>query len=206
MERALTQEERIRRATEIYLRRKNGRIVENERRTNKEKNKDAKIEIKGLKLFKRVILQIVICSLLYCIFYLIYDTNYSFSEVTLSKTEEILNYNINVESLYKYINDKIMSIFVNKDEQTMQETNVEDSSEGIEDNELETNNEESNNEEETQQNNNDENSEETAENKYNLILPVNGGYISSEFGERESTSEIVSTNHKGIDIAVSTRD
>lgn len=37
---------------------------------------------------------------------------------------------------------------------------------------------------------------------YSIIKPVNGGYVSSEFGERESTSEIVSTNHKGIDIAL----
>ena len=44
------------------------------------------------------------------------------------------------------------------------------------------------------------NEEQKEENK--LILPVSGGYVSSEFGARESTSEIVSTNHKGIDIAV----
>lgn len=35
---------------------------------------------------------------------------------------------------------------------------------------------------------------------YNLILPLNG-VISSGFGERESTSDLVSTNHLGIDIA-----
>lgn len=35
---------------------------------------------------------------------------------------------------------------------------------------------------------------------YSLILPVNG-VVSSRFGERESTSDLISTNHLGIDIA-----
>lgn len=35
---------------------------------------------------------------------------------------------------------------------------------------------------------------------YNLILPLTG-ILSSGFGERESTSDIISTNHTGVDIA-----
>ena len=63
---------------------------------------------------------------------------------------------------------------------------------------IETENKGSEIKEETK--NEENNQEQKEENK--LILPVSGGYVSSEFGARESTSEIVSTNHKGIDIAV----
>lgn len=49
-------------------------------------------------------------------------------------------------------------------------------------------------------------SEPDLKQQYSLIKPLSGGHISSEFGERESTSKIVSTNHKGIDIAVTERN
>lgn len=41
---------------------------------------------------------------------------------------------------------------------------------------------------------------ENIQKNYSLILPVNG-VVSSGFGERESTSDLVSSNHLGIDIA-----
>ena len=140
MERTLTQEDRIRRAQEIYLRRRNSRENVIERR-NISRDTVAKEypTIKGLKMFKRIALQIVICLLLYCIFYLIYDTNYSFSEATINKTEEILNYDINFETMYKYINDKVMGVFntqinsnneneeKNNNENQEEQTNIEES-------------------------------------------------------------------------------
>lgn len=216
MERTLTQEDRIRRAQEIYLRRRNSRENVIERR-NISRDTVAKEypTIKGLKMFKRIALQIVICLLLYCIFYLIYDTNYSFSEATINKTEEILNYDINFETMYKYINDKVMGVFntqinsnneneeKNNNENQEEQTNIEESK-AIEEAQTEiaqnteTENKDAEVKEETK--NEENNEEQKEENK--LILPVSGGYVSSEFGARESTSEIVSTNHKGIDIAV----
>lgn len=101
MERVLTQEERIRRAEEIYLRRKNTRPQYRDTRETINARQEPKI--KSIKLFKKMALQIVICLLLYCIFYLIYDTNYSFSNTTISKTQEILNYDINFDEIYKYV-------------------------------------------------------------------------------------------------------
>ena len=216
MERTLTQEDRIRRAQEIYLRRRNSRENVIERR-NISRDTVAKEypTIKGLKMFKRRALQIVICLLLYCIFYLIYDTNYSFSEATINKTEEILNYDINFETMYKYINDKMINLFNiqgNDNNEKVEQTNSENQKEQINGEEskiieeeqqemaqsIETENKGSEIKEERK--NEENNQEQKEENK--LILPVSGGYVSSEFGARESTSEIVSTNHKGIDIAV----
>lgn len=121
MERVLTQEERIRRAEEIYLRRRN---LKPQYKENREYI-NSKQSYKGIsiKLFKRMTLQIVICLMLYCIFYLIYDTNYSFSNTTLSTTEEILNYDINFNNIYKYISENVMG-FINKNNENTQ-TNIE---------------------------------------------------------------------------------
>lgn len=140
MERALTQEERIRRAEEIYLRRRN---VKPQYRETREftKNKQVPIGKSSIRLFKKMGLQIVICLLLYCIFYLIYDTNYSFSDTTISKTEEILNYDINFNEIYNYFSEKIMS-FINKEENIEDDNNNEENTNNVEDN----NNEEQTNE------------------------------------------------------------
>lgn len=135
MERVLTQEERIRRAEEIYLRRRNVRPQYRETRETAN-NKQAPIG-RNIKLFKKMILQIVICLLLYCIFYLIYDTNYSFSDKTISKTQEILNYDINFSEIYNYFSEKVMS-FINKEEDSNEE-------ESEKDNKNEPNSEENNN-------------------------------------------------------------
>lgn len=88
MERILTQDERIRRAEEIYYRRQNLR--------NKTKRATLNVssEPKNLKLVKRVILQSVICALIYFIFYLVNTTNYSFSASAISKTEELISKDI----------------------------------------------------------------------------------------------------------------
>ncbi len=220
MERTLTQEDRIRRAQEIYLRRRNSRENVIERRNiSRETVAKEYPTIKGLKLFKRIALQIVICLLLYCIFYLIYDTNYSFSEATINKTEEILNYDINFEIMYKYINDKIMNVFnaqANNNNESEEKNNNENQEEQPNQEEskvideqqteiaqtVETENKDNEVKEETKKEENNEGQKENQNEENKLILPVSGGYVSSEFGARESTSEIVSTNHKGIDIAV----
>ena len=217
MERVLTQEERVRRAEEIYLRRKN--LRSQYRETREVANNKQVQERKSIKLFKRMALQIVICLLLYCIFYLIYDTNYAFSDTTISTTKEILNYDINFNGIYKRFSENIMS-FINKEESTTEVNNNEDNTD-------ENNNKESISSEgktDDMDNNNDVITEEQnveggiieqiehtsavepdLRKLYPLVLPVNGGHISSEFGERESTSEIVSTDHKGIDIAIAER-
>ena len=123
MERTLTQEERIRRAEEIYLRRRNAKPQYREtRETSKSKTVPT---VKNIKLLKRMALQIVICLLLYCIFYLIYDANYSFSDTTISKTQEVLNYDINFNEIYKYISGNVMS-FINIKDSDVEENKQED--------------------------------------------------------------------------------
>lgn len=137
MERVLTQEERIRRAEEIYLRRRNLRPQYRETINTKTNTKG-----KSIKLFKRMALQIIICLLLYCIFYLIYDTNYSFSDNTISKTQEILNYDINFNEIYNSFSQNIKS-FIKKEDNSTQE-NKEESKE--ENNDVQNNDEQMTNE------------------------------------------------------------
>ena len=221
MERVLTQEERIKRAEEIYLRRRARVEPKLTYRRGNTENPEKKIN-NSVKFLKRIALQIIICLLLYCIFYLIYDTNYSFSEITISKINEILNYDVNFDFIYKNVNEFIVSIF-NKDMETEKETNDKEEIE-IQDENIET--EKSNETGQISENvenieslekTNDETiteniqevekkQEENLKDKYSLIVPVNGGYISSRFGAREATSELMSTNHKGLDIAVSKRN
>lgn len=221
MERVLTQEERIKRAEEIYLRRRAKNEYKPEYKTTNLRSKENNISKN--KIIKRVVLQIIICLLLYCIFYLIYDTNFSFSEVTINKIESILNYDINFEFIYKNINNFIMSILPKDEvkENTEENINNEEINKETEESiEIETNEEINTINEEIiekfEQGTNEEilvskkqiadSEQEDIKDKYKLIVPLKGGYVSSKFGIRVPTSSIVSTNHKGIDIAASIRN
>ncbi len=103
MERVLTQDERIRRAEEIYARRQNLR----------EKTKKATLNVssepKEFKLLKKLVLQVIICVLMYFIFYLVNTTNYSFSEVTLAKTEELITQDIDFLAIYNNVTNWVGS-------------------------------------------------------------------------------------------------
>ena len=99
MERALSQDERIRRAEEIYARRKDAR----DRSLHTTVNISSSKEHKSLRLFKRLMLQTLICFLIYFIFYLINTTNYSFSNETMNKTEELISHEVDFITIYNCI-------------------------------------------------------------------------------------------------------
>ena len=101
MERVLSQEERIRRAEEIYNRRKssNGIRVSTGVMNNSEKKK--------ISLFKKMFMQLAICAVIYIIFYLIKNTNYIFSDDVISKTKEFLSYDINFGNLQNTVSSFI---------------------------------------------------------------------------------------------------
>ena len=103
MERTLSQEDRIRRAEEIYNRRKvaNGIRVSSSTVNRTEKNK--------ISLFKKMLMQMAICAVIYIIFYLIKNSNYIFSEDVINKTKEFLSYDIN----FGYIGQQITAFIDN---------------------------------------------------------------------------------------------
>ena len=122
MERVLSPEERIRRAEEIYNRR---------RTENRVRVSTSRVNVKKetkLTLYKKLILQILICFVLYFIFYLIKNSNYIFSENFINKTREFLSYDINFGNAYnsvvEYYNNHIKSFFIVEDKKENEEQNT----------------------------------------------------------------------------------
>lgn len=219
MERTISPEEKIRRAEEIYARRKSGYTSKNIATVNVSQEKD-------FNLLKKMILQILICLIIYFIYYLIQNSNYIFSENVINKTKEILSYDIDMQSMYveltKVIKNLSNDLIVGENNQIDNENNNESNEENTENKENENNNE---NKPESEQNNTQEAEvmQEQTQNKkiedieiatkgevqtdeqyikanYNFIKPVEG-IVSSEFGPRNVDNPIVSKDHKGIDIA-----
>ena len=208
MERAIDIEERIRRAEEIYNRRKmqNGVRVATARVTTPSRDK--------YKLYKKLIIQILICFAIYTTFYLIKNSNYIFSQDFISKTKEVLFYDINFQNVYnsviEYYNNNLKTLFnanVNQDKDNTENKNEESTdkdgnpTEGIgggeDENVVVENNKKTDDLEESLSQM--EIDAREIKNNYSFILPLNG-VISSRYGPREG-SAIVSSNHAGIDIA-----
>ena len=97
LERTISSEERIRRAEEIYNRRK---IANGVRVAGDSVNR---VETKKLSLFKKMFFQLVICAMIYVIFYLIKNGNYIFSQDVINKTKEFLSYDINLGQLQNQV-------------------------------------------------------------------------------------------------------
>lgn len=129
MERAMSVEERIRRAEEIYEKRKNGSNID-----LIEKQEKVKEEEKDIKLLKKMVRQLIICALIYLIIYTIQNNKYIFSEDFINKTEEIISYDIDLKKLLNDSKNYIMTNFKTKEEtQEKQETDEkqEESDNGI---------------------------------------------------------------------------
>lgn len=227
MERVLSQEERIRRAEEIYYRRK---LNNSDVRMPSSQVRD-QTEKRQFSLYRKMAIQVLLCILIYLFFSLIKEANYLFSESIINKTKEFLNYDINFEVISSNINelwkknkDKF-NIFTN-DEQlntentNNQETNTETTNEEAQNNESEQNTNAENNTNEnnettgiggsstTEDNQVDETTKksqmeldaEYIKNNFSMKLPVKAK-VTSGYGKREA-DEIVSADHYGIDLGV----
>ena len=95
LDRALSVEERIKRAEEIYSRRRrqNMGVRVNTNTSNTESKPN-------YKLFRKMMIQILTCVTIYIIFYVIQNTNYIFSTDVIDRTREILSYDINFQKIY----------------------------------------------------------------------------------------------------------
>ena len=222
MERTLSPEEKIKRAEEIYSRRRGGYTSRNIATVNVSNEKN-------YGLLKKMILQIAICLVIYFIFYLIQNSNYVFSQDIINKTKEILSYDINIEEIFNNIINGINSFSnelvldgtnntINREENNTVNIETQNAIGGAklasitaEDIALLQNSkaEEQSKENISGQNNNGEDKklEELTDEEYvktfNLIKPIEG-IVSSEFGIRSVDNPIVSKDHKGIDIAANT--
>ncbi len=196
MERTLSDEEKIRKAIEISQRRNNNR-----RASYQEVSIPSSNSKKEYKLFKRMIMQVMICALIYLIFYLITTTNYVFSEDVINKTNSILNYDIEFYNIYKQGINKIkgfVSEFNSKNGGNVEANEIksEDNNEIKESENAETKNNETLVSSISQM----EKDAEDVKNICDFQKPLSGK-ITSEFGEREVISSVMTADHKGIDIA-----
>lgn len=196
MERTLSDEEKIRKAIEISQRRNNNR-----RASYQEVSIPSSNSKKEYKLFKRMIMQVMICALIYLIFYLITTTNYVFSEDVINKTNSILNYDIEFYNIYKQGINKIkgfVSEFNSKNGGNVEANEIksEDNNEIKESENAEIKNNETLVSSISQM----EKDAEDVKKICNFQKPLSGK-ITSEFGEREVISSVMTADHKGIDIA-----
>ena len=202
MERAISVEEKIRRAEERYERKMQGEIKPIAKvPINKEK--------KDIELLKKMIIQICICVLIYLGIYQIQNKQYVFSNDVLNKANEILSYDKNILKLYNKLKEKMQAFFLNNTNQdnTIDEnsiggaTETEGQDENVKSEENQINNE-------REQIQGDENKNLTQEeqdilnikNTTSFIKPIEG-VITSNFGQRETKNAQIPKNHTGVDIA-----
>ena len=195
MERAMSVEERIRRAEEIYAKRQEG--TQRKTATVSLNNDDNK---KDIKLLKKMVIQIILSLIIYGIIYIIQNNNYIFSEEFLKKANEILSYDMNFSQMYQDIKNNIENNNQNETEQgaiggaNEQETNTTE--ETLNQNNIEENNSQENTQELSQEEKDINNIKATT----TFIKPIEGT-ISSKYGQREPTTATVPKNHTGVDIA-----
>lgn len=161
MEKIISPEERIKRAEEIYYRRRqnsNVRMPSSQVTQGRERPR--------IELYKKMALQILICILIYLIFSLIKDANYLFSENIMNKTKEFLSQDINFTAISEQVSrfwqenqDKFSFLTEsennenegkqaeeNQEQQNEQSTNQENKSENVEtENKVVTNQAQANN-------------------------------------------------------------
>lgn len=106
MERTMSVEEKIRRAEEIYQRRQG----ENTMRTQTQKVPVNNTEKKDIKLLKKMIIQIIVCILIYGVIYIIQNSQFIFSEDFINKANEILSYDTNFIEIYESFKNGFLQI------------------------------------------------------------------------------------------------
>lgn len=194
MERTMSIEEKIRRAEEIYERRHgDSKTITRERVKEK----------KDLKLLKKMITQIIICTSIYIIIYVINNNNYPFSQDFVNKANEILSYDTNFKDIYENIKNQIMNI-INVNSNNNQQQKAIGGAEEISNEEvIEQTQEEVKKQEDqvvTEQISEVDKDIINIKNITTFIKPVEGT-VSSKYGQRESATGSVPKNHTGTDIA-----
>lgn len=210
MERAISEMEKIRRAEEIYSRRRNGETSISLNREEKNKNKS----------LYRILFQFLLLFNIAVVIVAVQNKNYIFTEDFLKQADK---YNINlktkVNEFVTYINGKDLLIKSTDETNTTNQINSQTTENNIQNSEQNSiNSEVTNNSvgksENVQVDNEENNVQEnkivsslsqmdidvnTIKSKYSLICPVSGTKTSG-FGTREA-NEIVTSYHTGVDIA-----
>ena len=208
MERVMTVEEKIRRAEEIYQRRRQG-----------ETRPVAKVSVndkKDIKLLRKMIIQILICLAIYFGITMIQNNQYIFSEDFLRKANEILSYDTNFVELYGKMKDQIMGFIKTEEKEEKQEEEKQQEAppenepsgeiapevkEGVMQGAI-GGAEEETEEKKTENLSEEEQQIQKIKNTTSFIKPIEGT-ISSPYGQRDTATGNVPKNHTGTDIAAS---
>lgn len=197
MERTMSVEEKIRRAEQIYERRKQG--SDKQIATVSVNN-----EKKDIRLLKKMIVQILICISIYLVIYFINNSEYVFSKDFINKINEILSYDVNFMDLYNTIKDQYNKIIVNNNEQEQSEQTKEQeentTQDGIGGAVEDLQNTSDVKEETTKELSQSEQDIINVKNTTTFIKPIEG-IISSKYGQRDTATGRVPKNHTGTDIA-----
>lgn len=193
MEKLLTTEERIRRAEEIYASRRNGNAKNHTTRVNVN-------EKRNFKLLKKVVIQILVCTVIYYLLVWMQNTTTLLSTEKKEQLKEVLSYDIDFHKVYEKL-EAIIPTLENKEQKNQEEPKEsQENNPGLEEATLSaTETIEENLAESTPVTQMQEDANQVKE-SYQLTEPIKG-QISSGFGQRESNNPIVSSNHLGIDIA-----
>lgn len=206
MERVISQDERIRRAEELYARRK----MQNTTKTSATVNVDS---TNSNKIAQKMIVQFIVCMLIYATFYAVKNIPNFVPQDVMYKISDILEYDINIQELY--------NTYVKNNENVSEKQNIQESQEGeanfiqdtlsatdsienlavevVQQAEIPTE-EPSTQVEDTSNLTQMEIDAKYVLENYSIIKPLEGE-ITSRFGNRESSNPIVSKFHTGIDIA-----
>lgn len=197
MERTMSVEEKIRRAEQIYERRKQG--SDKQIATVSVNN-----EKKDIRLLKKMIVQILICISIYLVIYFINNSEYVFSKDFINKINEVLSYDVNFMDLYNTIKDQYNKIIVNNNEQEQSEQTKEQdqntTKDGIGGAVEDLQNTSDVKEETTKELSQSEQDIINVKNTTTFIKPIEG-IISSKYGQRDTATGRVPKNHTGTDIA-----
>ncbi len=203
MEKAMSIEEKIRKAEEIY----------NRRNENIYNTYSVRREKKNSSFTKRLIKQLIFCLIIYGVFYIVSNREYFLSQDFKMKIENAAAKNEILNKTYMFIMPHIEKYFhENKSDENIVKTEEQNSIEiqnqtaELTDENIGGSEEDGINMEKT-----DKSTEKTQEeqdieyikNNINFILPINGT-ISSTFGWRTPTTITVPKYHTGLDIAAPT--
>ena len=191
MERVLSVEEKIRRAEEIDAKKKGqNKNITSINVQNKEK--------KDIKLLKKMIVQILICSIIYLTIYTVKNKNYIFSEDFMAEVEEVISYDTNFIEIYNLIKEAISSFTVKDQNKQNQNNNLEvNAIGGAVEKDLQENTIDISEPLELSQTEQDI---INVKNTTTFIKPIEG-IITSKFGNRDTVLPNVPKNHTGTDIA-----
>ncbi len=195
MEKVMSVEERVKRAEEIYMRRKSANDSQN--RTQKVPINDTK---KDIKLLKKMIIQIIVCICIYIVVYVVQHSGTFFSEDLIRRTKEILSYDTNFAEIYETVKNGIITF-----QQNLQITKPDEETQKQEEQQEEQIQEAIGGAEEVKEQvplTQEEQDIQNVKNTTTFIKPIQGT-ITSSYGYRATATGTVPKNHTGTDIAAS---